>query len=304
MLAKYISKKELFADPVTVMTRDGVPSPIVLSSPHAGRHYPIEMTKASALDRHLLRTSEDAFVTELFGHVDIAGLRMVSANFPRVYVDVNRDRREIDRSLLRDPEQLVLTETLHTNRVKNGLGVVAKVVSHGVPIYDQPLETSEIFERLKQVYDPYHQAIQAAISRALEHNEYCLLIDCHSMPGGQSKLERRSRPDIVLGDRHGRSCAPALSATLERYFSDYGYTVARNRPYAGGFITSHYSAPELGIHTLQIELSRPVYMDEHQIKAHDGFFVLQKHLRQVLAALADIPSTFFAPTAQLAEGAE
>ena len=69
-------------------------------------------------------------------------------------------------------------------------------------------------------------------------------------------------PDFVLGDAHGTACSGRVTALVETTLSGMGYTVRRNDPYAGGYITRHYGRPRDGVHALQIEIARSLYMDE------------------------------------------
>ena len=45
-----------------------------------------------------------------------------------------------------------------------------------------------------------------------------------------------------------------------------GYVVSRNKPYAGGFITEHYGNPAAGLHAIQLEINRALYMDERRFE--------------------------------------
>ncbi len=101
----------------------------------------------------------------------------------------------------------------------------------------------------------------------------------------------RHRVDFVLGDAHGTACAPAATRLAEQVLSDLGYRVRRNDPYAGGYVTRHYGRPREGVHALQIEVARRLYMDEARIQKTADFGGLQGHLDRLIAALARFGST-------------
>lgn len=73
--------------------------PVVLSSPHSGRDFPPEFLANSKLSEDELRSSEDSFVTEIVRQASDAGIPLLSMNIPRTFVDVNRDKIEIDEQM-------------------------------------------------------------------------------------------------------------------------------------------------------------------------------------------------------------
>jgi N-formylglutamate amidohydrolase len=94
------------------------------------------------------------------------------------------------------------------------------------------------------------------------------------MPSVVRGVDPANRPDIVLGDRYGTSCSTDLVDRATTLLKSLGYTVARNKPYAGGFITEHYGRPAKGLHALQIEINRGLYMNEETFEKSDGFDAL------------------------------
>ncbi len=263
------------------------PTPLVLSLPHSGRVYPRAFLEASKLELAALRRSEDAFVDELFGEGPALGAPLLAARFPRAYLDVNRERYELDPVLFREP----LPDYANTRspRVLGGLGTIARVVAEAEEIYREPLSLSAGLERIARLYVPYHAALAALIARARRRCGVAILLDCHSMPGGVNTAATggSSATDFVLGDRFGSSCDPALTQLVGGILSRMGYRVAFNRPYAGGHITEHYGRPRDGMHALQIEIAKPLYMNEETITRHDGFEKLRQALSRLLAEVIE-----------------
>ncbi len=273
-----------------ILTPAGVPghleAAVVYASPHSGRFYPPEFVAESALDALVLRRSEDSFVDQLFDQAPTLGSALIRAHFARVYLDVNREPYELDPAMFRDP--LPAHSNTSSLRVVGGLGTIARVVADGAEVYRGKLCFAEAEYRLRRVYHPYHGALSALLGRVREHFGHAILIDCHSMPmiGGPMDSDGGARrANIVLGDRFGTSCAPALVDLAHSVLSGFGYSVGRNAPYAGGFTTQHYGQPANGIHALQIELNRGLYMDERRYTKSPEFSVLKGHLTQLIRAL-------------------
>lgn len=265
----------------------GLPvSALVISSPHSGADYPAEFLLQSRLDPLNLRRSEDGFVDRLFAAGPGLGAPLVRALFPRAYVDPNREPYELDPAMFRD--SLPSHANTRSLRVLGGLGTIAKVVADGAEIYRDKLTFAEAERRIAQCYRPYHEALERCLDGALAAHGRALLLDCHSMPsvGGPGERDAgRGRPDIVLGDRFGMSCAPAMVACAESLLRDRGYRVVRNDPYAGGYITHHYGRPQRQRHALQIEINRSLYMDEARIEPHYGFARVAADMAALLETL-------------------
>src|SRR5882757_7537013 len=237
-------------------------APIIFNSPHSGSVYPLEFLNASRIDLAALRRSEDSFMDELIGGLSDRGFPVVRVNFPRSYVDVNREPYELDPRMFTG--RLPSFANTRSMRVAGGLGTIPRVVGDGQEIYRERHDVDEALNRIELLYKPYHRALRRLINKAHQAFGTVILVDCHSMPSiGVSRDEPR-RPDIVIGDRYGTSCAPLLPDLVEELMSGLGYSIGRNKPYAGGFITEHYGNPASGLHTVQLELNRAIYMDERR----------------------------------------
>lgn len=269
-----------------VWPKRALAAPIIVASPHSGRTYPASFLESARLDPVTLRHSEDAFVDEICASAPEIGLPLLKANFPRAYVDPNREPYELDPGMFQEPLPAFVNTT--STRVAGGLGTIARVVTDGAEIYAGKLTFREARERIDTYYWPYHQAQQALIEQVQAQFGCALLIDCHSMPsiGGPMDLDSgRSRADIVLGDRYGSACSPAVSIRISAQFREFGYSVVRNNPYAGGYTTGRYGLPARGVHAIQIEIKRSLYMNEKRVERGPGLSRLRSHMKRLLRDL-------------------
>jgi N-formylglutamate amidohydrolase len=273
--------------------------PVVFASPHSGIDYPAEFLAAARLDPVSLRRSEDAFVDELFAAAPEAGAPLLSALFPRAFVDPNREPLELDPQMFEDP--LPPEANTDSPRVAAGLGMIARVIASGEEIYGRKLKVAEAIRRLERYYRPYHAMLAELIGETRRRFGVCVLIDCHSMPSVGGPMERdagRGRVDIVLGDCRGISCTPVLTDRIEAAFRQMGYGVARNNPYSGGYVTQFYGRPAEKVHALQIEINRALYMDEISLVRGPGFARLAGDLGRLMSAMGDIAGGLGAAAAE------
>lgn len=257
--------------------------PFVFSSPHSGRHYPPRFLAQSRLDADTIRRSEDCYVEELFGSVVGLGAPLIAANFPRAWLDVNREPYELDPRMF--IEQLPAHFNTRSPRVAGGLGTIPRLVGEGLEIYRWRLPFAEAQARIDGVYRPFHERLKSLVMRTRDLYGYCVLVDCHSMPAS-IRVGDGLRPDFIIGDRFGSSADQNLSEHAIALLVSMGYTVAHNKPYAGGFITEHYGRPARGMHTLQIEINRGLYLDETTYRKTAGFAALAEDLARFTAALS------------------
>jgi len=268
-------------------------APVILTSPHSGRHYAPEFLAASRLDALAIRRSEDSFVEELFGFGPELGLPLLAATLPRAFCDLNREPWELDPDMFEDrlPDYVNVTSA----RVSAGLGTIARIVATGEAIYRRKLRFAEAQARVQGCWQPYHTALQGLIETTRETFGACLVIDCHSMPRSAPPGVGTRNVDVVLGDGYGTSCAPGITAFVEASLTGLGLTVRRNDPYAGGYITRHYGQPRRQVHILQIELARSLYMDERMMVKNANFAALNRCMRQFLSALAESAGFLLSP---------
>lgn len=259
-------------------------APIVFASPHSGRRYPETLLSQTRLTLQSLRRSEDAFVDELFAGAAAHGAPVLCATIARAYVDLNRDPTELDPDMFHDgPPRGAFPLS---PRVQAGLGAIPRIAGDGDEIYRRRLPIAEAERRLATVHRPYHTMLETLVAETQALFGCAILIDCHSMP---SCARGPQAPDIVLGDRFGASCHPELTAFVEHTLRGMGYKVARNAPFAGGHTTQMYGRPRSGVHALQIELDRGLYLQERSLTRSGAFSKVRADMTRLAEALAAAP---------------
>ena len=271
-----------------VLTRAAQSSALVFASPHSGRHYPASLMEATRLDGLSIRQSEDGYVDQLIAGGPTQGASLIAAIHGRAYLDVNRSPLELDPTMF--DGELPMDQVRASARVSAGLGVIAKVVAEGQEIYRDRLAPTEAQARLQNVHQPYHAALSDLLAQTQRVHGLAVLIDWHSMPSAASGGGwGRAGSDFVLGDRHGTSCGSGLTRLVDESLTRMGYQVARNSPYAGGYTTEHYGCPSQGIHALQIEINRRLYLNEADLTLSQGFAGLKRNLDRLIGILTAKP---------------
>lgn len=267
--------------------------PLVVASPHSGRHYPAWFIARSRLGKAALRRSEDAFVDRLAGAAPALGAPLLTALWPRTFVDLNREPLELDPAMYATP--LPGYANSRSPRVRSGLGTIPRLAASGAEIYDAPMPYGTARRRLRGLYFPYHRALRSLMRETRAAFGQALLLDCHSMPSQSAAGHNRAAlggfvrgADIVLGDCHGTSCSAAVTETAEVILREAGLRVTRNTPYAGGFTTKYYGRPGDGYEALQLEINRALYMDEKRFQPTAGMTAITELVARLIAALGRI----------------
>ena len=285
--------------PFEILEPSACRGPVLFNSPHSGSTYPRGFLATSRLDLVTLRRSEDSFVDELVAGVVEQGYPLMRAHFPRCFVDVNREPYELDPRMF--DGRLPSFANTRSMRVAGGLGTVARVVGDAQEIYDRRIPVDDALARIETLYKHYHRALRRLFSGLQQEFGAAILIDCHSMPSTAGNREERPRPEFVLGDRYGTSCVGVVSETSEQTLRSLGYTLSRNKPYAGGFITEHYGNPAAGLHAIQLEINRALYMDERRYERSANFARLAADMETLARRLGEIPLEELRPYRAAAE---
>ena len=264
----------------------GVPViPLVFDSPHSGRHYPDDF--GYVCDFQHLRKAEDTDVDDLYSFAPALGATLVSAEFPRSYLDPNRRVEDIDTSMIDGewPGPVDLSP-----KTKSGIGLIWRVLDDNSPIYARKLSVAEVSRRIERCHAMYWAAVTNALDTAHATHGRVVHVNCHSMPAAAGTISwvKTGTPfaDVVLGDRDGSTCAPQMTAQLAADFRGEGLSVAINDPYKGVELVKRFGRPLENRHSIQIEVNRKLYMNELTRERKTNYPVLKASLQRVMKKLA------------------
>lgn len=265
-------------------------SALVLDSPHSGVAYPPDFLYTCEMS--ILRKAEDTHVEKLYDFAPGLGAHWIEAQFPRSYLDANRNTTELDVSLLDEPwPHPVATDPVVLSKVRLGKGLIWRTTDDGLPIYERRLSVDEVIRRIEQCWKPYHAVVAEAIDAAHAAHGYSIHVNCHSMPAVASShatnFPGEKHADFVVGDRDGSTASPALSQLVCAHLTALGYRVAYNHPYKGVELVRRYSDPAAHRHSIQLEINRKLYMNEETLELNAGFDALKAHLRSLVERLLD-----------------
>lgn len=231
--------------------------PVVIAVPHAGRDYPAALLADAATAPERLAQLEDRYADLLIETAISRGATAVVARRARAWLDLNRDPREIDPATVEGP---MPRDMISTVRTRSGLGLIPRRIGTGPQLWRRRYTAAEIDDRIAAIHAPYHDTVDVLLASARARFGIAVLIDCHSMPP-VTGANLRERPDVVIGDRFGRSAQAGLTDRIESIIAAQGFRTARNAPYAGGYTLDRHGRPERGIHAVQIEIDRSLYLD-------------------------------------------
>lgn len=256
--------------------------PILIAAPHGGRSYPrhvdAEMRNPAIAKLRL----EDRLVDELALSVAAqTGAASLVAHAPRAVLDLNRAADDLDWSMVDGGPSSGHTHSAANRRARSGLGLVPRRVSGVGEIWRAPLERAEVSARIAGIHEPYHRALSRALGDIRKTWGVALLLDLHSMPPLRARHPGERAAEFVIGDRFGATCGDGIAGRALHFLCAQGRGVAHNRPYAGGYVLDRHGKPALGIHALQLEVCRTLYLDAR----FDGTSARQPALSRLLAEL-------------------
>ncbi|MGH7272211.1 MAG: N-formylglutamate amidohydrolase [Polyangiaceae bacterium] len=262
----------------------GRESPVVVEVPHAGLEITAPFLALLAAPARALARDADLYVDTLYEDAPDAGATLLVARASRYLIDVNRGEGDIDAEVVEGARSDV--------RMQHGL--IWRTTSQGDPILLRRLTTEELQERLDLVWRPYHRELAAIVARKRERFGVAVILAAHSMPSldrGSAASRRdgpeaaRVRADVVPGTRGRKSAAGRFIDAVEAHSVSAGWTVRHDDPYAGGFTTQHYGRPDTGVHAVQVELARRLYMDEVTLRPSPNFDAIRAWCRELVERL-------------------
>jgi N-formylglutamate amidohydrolase len=265
----------------------GAAIPVLVAVPHAGRCYsPSLLARMRQPDEVRLRLEDR--LADLVGR-EVArqtGAALLVAHAPRALVDLNRAPDDMDWDMVTGGAPRGLTRLAAGRRARSGLGLVPRRLAGVGELWHSRITREELEARIELVHRPYHAALGEALETLRDRWGSALLVDLHSMPPLGPKSGPDGAADFVVGDRFGASCRAALSISAIRVLECAGRRALHNRPYAGGYVLERHSAPQRGIHALQLEMCRTAYLDQALREPGAGMEAVAALVSELVAALA------------------
>jgi N-formylglutamate amidohydrolase len=229
--------------------------PIIISVPHCGISFPEELKDQYKPELIQAPDDTDWFVDQLYDFAPALGITMITANYSRWVIDLNRDPQ---------------SKPLYTDgRIITALCTSTTFL--GELIYNderKEVELAEVQRRVDAYYTPYHQKIAALLNDRKKKFGKVLLWDCHSIRQFVPTIHAEKFPDLILGDADGTSASAGLIETTLGVLDHSTYSANHNHPFKGGYITRHFGKPQENQHALQLEMSKVKYMDDVEKKYH------------------------------------
>ena len=257
--------------------------PVIISSPHSGRHYPKEFLDIINFNNREIRVYEDFMIDKLYEFAPDIGCKLLTNNVPRIIIDLNRSKKEIDKKMFR---KFIDQKVEYSRKVSSGIGLFPRYIGYN-GIYKDKLDWP-IFESLiEEVYDVWHNKLYNEINEMADIYSNLVLLDCHSMSSLDLKGNRNiNLPDFVLGDLYNKSCKKEITDFLLFFLKKEGFKVSINEPFAGDYILKKYGKPNKGINALQIEIRKDLYCDERNFILNESFSDIQSMLKRMIINLS------------------
>ncbi|KKW94068.1 MULTISPECIES: N-formylglutamate amidohydrolase [Sphingobium] len=272
-------------------------SPVILSVPHAGRDYDESLLAQARVRPEILQRLEDRWADLLAHPVMDGGHSVLVARAPRAMIDLNRHEREVDPGMVTGLPRDV---ALHSSaKLRGGLGLIPRRLPGAHELWLRPLGWTEVQRRIETVHRPYHAELARLMRAARDLYGHAILIDLHSMPPLPPPAAGQAPPDLVLGDRFGRSASARLMMLAADVAASHGVTAALNHPYAGGHMIERHGHPDHGLYAMQLEFDRSLYLDAAMEQPGEGLDRIRRVVSSIVGALAEeLPRSGYALAAE------
>ncbi len=275
--------------PFSLFNTQAMSVPILLSVPHAGRHYPSELLANLRVPPVELLRLEDRYADRLVQVAVANGFPAIIAHSARAWIDLNRAETDFDTQMLSSPQ--MAATAIPGAKTRGGLGLIPRRLQHCGELWRNLLTPQDVERRIAEVHRPFHQSVGHILAMMRAKFGIALLLDVHSMPPISSRLadnrDGEQQPRLVLGDRFGRSAASIHSELVMAHAQELGFPVALNHPYSGDHILALHGRPHRGVHALQLEIDRSLYLDSDLREPSENLAATARLVYDIATLLAD-----------------
>jgi N-formylglutamate amidohydrolase len=275
--------------PFTVHNAEALAWPVLLSVPHAGRNYPAELVANLRVPPADLLRLEDRYADRLVQSALSAGFATIIAHSPRGWIDLNRAEDDIDLGMFRQLDPPLTANP--SAKTRGGLGLVPRRLQGCGELWRHPWRGEDVKSRITQVHRPFHEQVATILAAMRDRFGIAILLDVHSMPPipprAMAVRDVAVIPQIVVGDRFGRSAASIFAELVLAHVRSKSHESALNNPYPGDFILSRHGQPHRGIHAIQLEVDRSLYLDSVLRDPGEGLGATARMVQDIAALLAD-----------------
>jgi N-formylglutamate amidohydrolase len=259
--------------------------PVLLSVPHAGRDYPPELMANLRVSPAELFRLEDRYADRLIQPAIASGCAAIVAHRARAWIDLNRAATDIDIGMVFGADAYL--NAAPSAKARGGLGLFPRRLQACGELWRRPMERADVEQRIEQVHTPYHHAVAELLSSIRDRFGMAILLDVHSMPPIPASADSGVPPQVVVGDRFGRSAAAVYAELAIGRAQTAGMKAALNTPYSGDYILQRHGNPNRGIHALQLEVDRSLYLDSDLREPMGGLKAMADFVQAVVSDLTD-----------------
>jgi N-formylglutamate amidohydrolase len=264
--------------------------PLVFDVPRSGCHYPNDFNPVAPF--RAIHEWVSKHVEELYGLSPQKGATLLFASFANSYIDANRNLLDIDPSLIDGEWPAPLQPGDKSTRL--GIGLIHKVASGDIQLYDRKLSVAEVQHRIDHYYKPYHAELTGIIDRGLAEHGAAWHLSCHCMATigpDYSHDKGKRRAQFCISDRDGTTSDPEFLEVVVGAFRQLGYSVSVNDPFKGAESIRMHGNPGKGVSSLQIEMVKGLYLEDDNFTKSARFDRVQQDLGRFAGIVADYVRT-------------
>lgn len=263
---------------------EAFPAPCIFDVPRSGREYPPGFF--TTLPFNTVHFLVSHYVEELWSLAPKSGSGLLYALFVNNYIDANRSEFDIEADLLAEPWPGPLKPT--SMSTVTGMGLIHSR-ARGSMLRSEKLAVAEVQHRIGRYWRPYHDRLAQLIAERRNFAKAAFHLSCHCMgtygpPTAHDSGKKRA--DFCLGDYYGATSSRDFVDVVAQILRARGFTVSLNDPFAGAECVRRHGRPDAGVHSVQIEVIKGLFMEEESFRKKPCFNEVQDALGVAAAEIA------------------